>query len=184
MKSTHKREQLVTAAKALFYQQGVENTTLAQTAHAANVRPGNVFYHFNTKDALVEAVIASHGQDILEQLGRFNAERDPKARLRAFLHSSLSAKDIRARHGCPYATLDAELKKSTSSAARSSGSLLWLHHDWLERQFQDLGREDATELAEAYLSAVQGAYVLALAANDPGVLERQITRLEREVNAL
>lgn len=183
MKSTRKREQLITAAKTLFYERGMENTTLAQTAHAARpLRQG--LLSLDTKDALVGAVVASHGRDILEQLGRFNAERGLKARLRAFPHNSLSDMDTRARCGCPCATLDAELKKSSSRAARSSGSLLRLYHNWLERQFQGFVRVDTTELAKEYLAAVQGSYILALTLNGPGVSERAIARLERQIDAL
>ncbi len=50
------REALAEAALELFYRQGVASTSLAEIAGAAGVPTGNVYYHFRTKDALVEAV--------------------------------------------------------------------------------------------------------------------------------
>ncbi len=50
------REALAEAALELFYRRGVANTSLADIAGAARVPTGNVYYHFCTKDALVEAV--------------------------------------------------------------------------------------------------------------------------------
>jgi len=52
-----KRDRLIEAAKAKFYQQGVACTTLADIAQQAQVPLGNVYYHFRTKEALVEAVV-------------------------------------------------------------------------------------------------------------------------------
>ena len=56
-----KRERLVAAARQLFHEQGVEKTTLAEIAAAAEVPVGNVFYYFKTKDAIVASVIAAYG---------------------------------------------------------------------------------------------------------------------------
>lgn len=50
------RERLARAAATLFHQRGVRKTTLADIAQAAAVPLGNVYYHFRTKDALIEAV--------------------------------------------------------------------------------------------------------------------------------
>ena len=52
-----KRDRLIEAAKAKFYQQGVTRTTLADIAQQAQVPLGNVYYHFRTKGALVQAVV-------------------------------------------------------------------------------------------------------------------------------
>ena len=51
------RRSLIRAAKELYHQQGYHRTTLADVANAANIPLGSVYYHFHTKEALVEAVI-------------------------------------------------------------------------------------------------------------------------------
>ena len=52
-----KRACLIEAAKARFYQQGVARTTLADIAQQVQVPLGMVYYHFRTKEALVEAAV-------------------------------------------------------------------------------------------------------------------------------
>jgi AcrR family transcriptional regulator len=54
-----KRERLVAGAREVLHAQGVERTTLADIAHDADVPVGNVYYHFKTKDALIEAAVES-----------------------------------------------------------------------------------------------------------------------------
>ena len=41
-----KRDRLIDAASQLFYEQGVERTTIADIAAAADVPAGNVYYYF------------------------------------------------------------------------------------------------------------------------------------------
>jgi AcrR family transcriptional regulator len=55
-----KRQRLVSGACEVIHQQGVEKTTIADIAQAAEVPVGNVYYYFKTKDELVEAAIESH----------------------------------------------------------------------------------------------------------------------------
>lgn len=184
MSQTSKRERLTAAAKTLFYQGGVEDTSLADIAQAADVPPGNVYYHFKTKDALIEAVIASHAADIHAELARYNAEPDPKARLRLFVRRGLPHKDLLVRFGCPYATLCAELAKGDAQPAGSAATLFKLYLEWLGRQFRELGRADAADLALETLSAIQGAFVITHATHAPQLLERQTARLERWVESL
>jgi len=81
-----KRERLVAAATQLLHQQGIERTTLADIASAADVPVGNVYYYFKTKDDVVAAVIEAHAQQIKTTLALIDAHhRSPKSRLKAFV---------------------------------------------------------------------------------------------------
>ena len=80
-----KRDRLIEAAKTLFYQQGVTGTTLADIAERAEVPLGNVYYHFRTKDALVDAVIQAHVQELQSLLARWEQVSDSRQRLLALL---------------------------------------------------------------------------------------------------
>ena len=51
------RDQIVDAADQLFYQQGFEHTSFADIANAVNISRGNFYYHFKTKDDILDAVI-------------------------------------------------------------------------------------------------------------------------------
>ena len=61
-RETGKRERLVTAARRVLYEHGLEKTTLADIAAAADVPLGNVYYYLKTKDAqeLAVALIAAY----------------------------------------------------------------------------------------------------------------------------
>src|ERR1700737_326584 len=73
-----KRQRLVEGARLVLHQQGVEKTTLADIAQAADVPVGNVYYYFKTKDELVQAAIDAHAHDIQTMLASFGRHRTPK----------------------------------------------------------------------------------------------------------
>ena len=83
-----KRERLIEAAQTLFYHQGVNRTTLADIAQQAHVPLGNIYYHFCTKEALVEAVIEAHEQELQSMFAQWVSLSDPCQRLLAFLAAS------------------------------------------------------------------------------------------------
>src|SRR6516164_2809768 len=81
-----KRERLIEAAVRLVYEQGIERTTLADIAQAADVPAGNVYYYFKTKDEVIAAVIEAHVRQIRTTLAFIDTRhRSPKSRLKAFV---------------------------------------------------------------------------------------------------
>lgn len=55
------REQIVESADRLFYQQGYENTSFADIAQAVHISRGNFYYHFKSKDQILDAVHNGRG---------------------------------------------------------------------------------------------------------------------------
>ena len=144
-----KRERLVQAATHLIHRQGVEKTTLADVAAAADVPLGNVYYYFKSKDALVAAVIDGHVQGIDDTIEMLNRYRTPKARLKALIRQLTDRRDLIAQFGCPQGTLCSELEKSGEHEDISR--LMTQPMAWLEEQFGALGRKDAHDLAISLL---------------------------------
>ena len=62
--------------------------------------------------------------------------------------------------------------------------LLELPIDWAERQFRDLGRRDARDLAVALIAAYQGIALLTNTFRDPELMAREARRLERWIDSL
>jgi hypothetical protein len=56
--------------------------------------------------------------------------------------------------------------------------------DWAERQFRDLGRRDARDLAVALIASYQGIALLTNAFRDPDLMTREARRLERWIDSL
>jgi TetR/AcrR family transcriptional repressor of nem operon len=63
----------------------VARTTLADIAQQAQVPLGNVYSHFRTKQALVEAVVQAHTQELPSLFGKWERIADPCQRLLALL---------------------------------------------------------------------------------------------------
>ena len=179
-----KPERLVSSASELMHQQGVERTTLAEVAHAADVPPGNVYYYFKTKDELVQAAIDARAQDIETALASLDRHRSPKARLKAFVKLITAQREVAARYGCPHGTLCSELDKRDDGLGQAGTKLMQLWIDWAERQFRAMGRRDARDLAVALIAAYQGIMLLTNTFREPELIVREARRLDRWIDSL
>src|ERR671932_1816029 len=155
-----KRERLVESATALFHEQGVHRTTLAEVAERAEVPLGNVYYYFKTKDELLGAVLDGYLGQAAALIASFERSRTPQARLKALVRNWVDMRDAVVRHGCPMGTLCAELDKNQGGLDREAAEVMARIIDWSEAQFRQLGRPDARDLAVALLAGVQGAALL------------------------
>jgi TetR/AcrR family transcriptional repressor of nem operon len=180
-----KRERLTAAAMQLVHQQGIERTTLADIAQAADVPAGNVYYYFKTKDEVIAAVIEAHVQQIRTTLAFIDTRhRSPKSRLKAFVREFTAQSEIVAQHGCPLGSLCSELDKRVNGSSLPVAELMLLPIEWAEDQFRSLGRPDARDLAFDLLAAYEGSALLANTMRDPGVLSGAARRIDRWIDAL
>ena len=184
-----KREHLVRAAKRLLHAQGFERTTLANVAKKAKVPLGNVYYYFKTKEALAEAVIASHEADLLAMFGSWaTAHRDPRLRLRRLVRAPLDSADAIIEFGCPHGSLCQELEKLGAHAplAKAGARLLAVYLDWAEQQFRELDftKRTANECAAALVASIQGTMLLAHTLRSRDVLAAQLRRIERGLDVM
>ncbi len=180
-----KRERLIAGAMRLVHEQGVEKTTIAEIANAADVPVGNVYYYFKTKDDLLRAVIGEHAAHLeatLDQLAQ--AHRTPAARLKALVVMIAGEGDLAARHGCPQGTLCSELDKREDELSRSASRLMEITIEWCEGQFRAMGRRDARELGVALIASYQGISLLTNTFREPELMRRECKRLERWIDAV
>ena len=180
-----KRERLIAAALQLLHRHGVERTTLADIAKAADVPVGNVYYYFKTKDDIIAAVIEAHAQQITTTLAFIDAHhRSPRRRLKALVEEFAARSEMVARYGCPFGSLCSELDKRDREPSLAVAELMRLPIEWAERQFRSLGRQDARDLAFDLLAAYEGSALLANTLRDPGVLSGAARRLDRWIDTL
>lgn len=179
-----KRERLVQGARTVFHMQGIEKTTLADIAAAADVPVGNIYYYFKTKDELVQAVVDAMTDDIKGMLASFDRHRSPKARLKAMVRALTEQRELSAQYGCPQGTLCSELGKRNDELSGYAATLMRLPIDWAEQQFRALGRRDARDLAFALVAAYQGISLLTSTFRDPDLMAREARRLERWIDSL
>ncbi len=62
------RELLLDAALKLFAEQGVDGVSIRAVNREAGLGPGAAHYHFGTKEALVDAVIHTFGDSVIEDV--------------------------------------------------------------------------------------------------------------------
>jgi TetR/AcrR family transcriptional repressor of nem operon len=179
-----KRERLVAGASEVIHRQGVEKTTIADIASAADVPVGNVYYYFKTKDELVAAAIDDHVRNIRSLLDSLERHRTPQARLKALVRALTTERELAAQYGCPLGSLCSELDKRADGLDRECAQLLALPVDWAERQFQLIGRRDARDLAVALIASYQGIALLTNTFRDPDLMTREARRLERWIDSL
>jgi AcrR family transcriptional regulator len=179
-----KRERLVDAAVDLFHRRGVESTTLAVIATAADVPLGNVYYYFKTKDDIVRAVVDAHADELRTTLRTLDRHRSPRARLVAFTRKVAESSSVVARYGCPHGSLCSELDKRGDDLTEIAANLMHIRVEWAREQFLLMGRKDAHDLALTLISTIQGASLLANTYRDSAVLTGQTQHLQRWLKTL
>jgi AcrR family transcriptional regulator len=179
-----KRERLVASASELIHRQGVEKTTIAEIAQAAEVPAGNVYYYFKTKDELVGATIDRYASNLASLLRSLEAHRTPQARIKALVRALTDQRELAAQYGCPMGSLSSELDKRTDGLDRQCAQMLQLPIEWAEQQFRAMGRRDARDLAVALMASYQGIALLTNTFRDPDLMRREARRLERWIDSL
>jgi AcrR family transcriptional regulator len=173
------RDEIVAAADQLFYRQGYEQTSFADIADAVNISRGNFYYHFKSKDEILDAVIALRLAKTENMLAQWEtAGSGPEERIRSFIHILVANRDKILRYGCPVGTLCSELAKMQHGAQADANQLFTLFRTWLRRQFELLGRKaDADVLAMHLLARSQGVATLANAFHDEKFLRQEVEQL-------
>jgi TetR/AcrR family transcriptional repressor of nem operon len=179
-----KRERLTVAAREVLHRQGVEATTLAEIAAAADVPVGNVYYYFKTKDELVAAALDSHEDMMSSAFAELSRHRTPQARLRAYIRMLTDQRDLVAASGCPQGSLCSELDKRGDGLADGCARLMAMPIEWAEKQFREMGRRDARDLAVALIASYQGIALLTNTFRDSELMVREGKRLERWIDSL
>ncbi len=170
------RDHIVEAADDLFYRQGYGSTSFADIADAVQISRGNFYYHFRTKDDILDAVIEQRLACTQQMLDRWEAEGiTPADRIRSFIHILIANREKIERYGCPVGTLTTELAKLNHGSRGEASRLFTLFRTWLRRQFEALGRKaDADTLAMHLLARSQGAATLANAFHDEKFIRHEV----------
>jgi TetR/AcrR family transcriptional regulator, transcriptional repressor for nem operon len=179
------RTWLVEVADRLVLEQGYKQTTLADIAQEANVRLGNIYYYFRTKDDLGRALIDLRANYYSGLRELWERNPDARTRLHAFIQMTIDNRELLARSGCPIGSLCQELHKEGGPLAAQAGEMLAQLLDWLKTQFELLGMgEESADHALHLLSALQGASLLTNTMKAPDIMLQETARLMEWVNQL
>lgn len=173
------RDRIVQGAAELMYVKGVNATTLDDVMAATGTSKSQLYRHFPDKNALVHAVIALRGQQILDRetqrLGRLNSFSG-LIRWRNALVQVNSLQN--GAYGCALGSMANELADQDEHA-RASLAELFRHWENLLaaglRRMQAKGTlspdADPDRLAVGLMAALQGGYLLASTAHDVRPME-------------
>jgi len=185
MSATTTRQHIVEAADRLFYERGFEATSFTDIANEVKLSRGNFYYHFKSKDEILDAVIALRLENTRAMLDAWESQgRDPAERIRSFIHILIMNQTKIAHYGCPVGTLCNELAKLDHVARKKATKLFTLFREWLAKQFVALGREvDADMLAMHILMRSQGVAALATAFRDKDFIRREVDDMDAWLKA-
>ena len=173
------RERIVEAADLLFYQQGYEQTSFSNVAEAVGITRGNFYYHFKTKDEILDAVIGRRLASTSEMLAGWERKGDgPEDRLLCFVDMLTANRAKIMKYGCPVGTLCTELAKLDHRSRDDANKVFLLFRSWLRKQFELLGKAgQADDLAMHLLVRSQGVATLANAFHDEGFIQNEVAAL-------
>lgn len=179
------RERIVETADRLFYERGFAHTSFADIAAPIGLSRGNFYYHFKTKDEILDAVIEQRLANTGRMLAQWaDGDDDPAARIRSFIDMLIANRAKIMAHGCPVGTLCNELAKLDHFAHPRAGEVFTLFRDWLAREFARLGRTaDADTLAMQLLVQSQGVATLASAFRDETFVRGEVARMHAWLDA-
>jgi TetR/AcrR family transcriptional repressor of nem operon len=185
MREKTTRDHIVDAADQLFYRQGYEHTSFSDIANAVGISRGNFYYHFRSKDEILDAVIGARVASTHELLDQWERKgKRPEDRIRSFIHILIAHRAHIKRYGCPVGTLCTELAKLGHAARAEANELFTLFRVWLREQFVLLGREaDADALAMHLLARTQGVATLASAFRDEAFIEHEVELMSEWLSA-
>jgi TetR/AcrR family transcriptional regulator, transcriptional repressor for nem operon len=179
MSNQNTRDHIIEAADRLFYRQGYEHTSFTDIANVVKISRGNFYFHFKTKDEILDAVINRRLTDTRKMLDGWEiGGKTPADRIRSFIHILIANRADIKRYGCPVGTLCSELGKLNHAAQPEANELFTLFRTWLRRQFVLLGQEQrADALAMHLLARSQGVATLASSFQDEDFIRQEVDQM-------
>lgn len=99
------REIILNASARLFREQGYSATTLRQIAKAAKIKAGSIYYHFKSKDDVLQEILTIGVNDVREaarlRIDALPPDASPKAKIEAAMRGHLEGL---LRHGGQFST--------------------------------------------------------------------------------
>lgn len=186
------RERILRTAFQLFHEQGFHATGVATIAREASVNPGSLYHFFESKDALLTAVLefAIDYLDpaVMEPVEQ--AEKDPIERIFRLLESYREGMELRGcRMGCPIGNLALEVSDSNPIARqlihRNFENWALRVESWLVEANRRLPKNlDRPRLARFILTVMEGALMQSRAAHNLEPFDESVVVLRDYIRLL
>jgi AcrR family transcriptional regulator len=168
------RERIISAASALFYNEGIRRVSVDAVAARAGLTKRTLYYHFRSKDDLVAAYLSVRDQPNLALFKKWFTETEGglPAKVEAIFRNLARS----ARHpkwkGCGFLRTSAELANMPGHPALKIGAAhKKKFEDWLRLTFEAEGIGNASRLARQILLLLDGSFAVVLLHRDPSYME-------------
>lgn len=181
------KERLLRAAAKLIHERGFTAVSVADICAEAGVQKGSFYHFFPTKKELVVETINWFGKSFQTGVG---TSVDPEAPALDQLQQLVDGmtQTHRADHeaagcirGCPIGNLALEMSHRCENIQAKVQDVFDKWRNWIEALIRtgiergELRVEDPAATAEALVANLEGALMMAKAANDPSVFARIMT---------
>lgn len=188
------RTRLLEAARDLIRAKGFAGTSVDDLCKAADVTKGAFFHHFSSKEALgvAAADFWAETTSAFFEAAPYHGPTDPLDRVLAYVafRKAIIEGEI-AEFTCLVGTLAQEVYASAPDIRDACARSMFGHTATLEadieaaRQARGIKADwTAESLARHTQTVIQGAFVLAKAANDPALARESLDHLDRYIRHL
>lgn len=190
------RTRIVEAAEALFYEHGLRSVSVDAIAERAGVTKRTLYYHFDSKDALIAAYLDMRDRSTVERYrGWLGDPALPMPERIAMMFASLADHAGKPKwRGCGFTRAAVELAGQPGHpAVQMAAKHKRRFEAWLEHEFRSDGMAEPQRLARQVALLIEGAiaqmlihgdvsYALAageaaatLVSASPGIQGRELT---------
>ncbi|MGY3435657.1 AcrR family transcriptional regulator [Bradyrhizobium sp. USDA 3686] len=173
-KGTPTRERIIAAATHLFYSEGVRATSVDAVAEKAGITKKTLYYHFQTKDELITAYLASRDQPSLAYYERWFADTagSTAEKVRGIFRSFAKSAEGPNWRGCGFLRTIAELASTPGHPAiRVGAAHKKRFEEWMAKTLELNGVGDAAKIARQIVILLDGAATTMLIHRDPAYVE-------------
>lgn len=168
------KDRILDAANRLFYGEGIRAVSVDAIAEKAGVTKKTLYYHFKSKDDLIEAYLVSRDQPNIVLFQQWFEDADGEVADKvAALFTNLARS---ARHpkwkGCGFLRTAAELANMPGHPAMKAGAAHKKRlESWLCDKFSQAGLIEPAKLARHIIILMDGVFSTVLIHRDPDYAE-------------
>ncbi len=167
------KDRILDAANRLFYGEGIRAVSVDAIAEKAGITKRTLYYHFKSKDDLIEAYLVSRDQPNLALYRKWFEETEgelPDKVEAIFAELARSARHPKWK-GCGFLRTAAELANMPGHPAMKVGAAHKKKFEaWLGEEFKDLEVQSPEDLARHIVLLMDGAFSTVLVHRDPDYL--------------
>jgi len=168
------RERIVAAANRLFYREGIRAVSVDAVAEEAGITKRSLYYHFKSKDDLIEAYLAYRDQPNLDAYRRWFDEKDGSTaeRIEAIFQGLTKAASHPKWKGCGFLRTSAELANLPGHPAIVRGAAHKKKIEtWLAGCLAADGIDHSGDIARQIVLLIDGAFAVVMLHRDPSYMQ-------------